>query len=412
MLTTAAVVAVFLASSCASRVAYREATESLERGDYVSATLNAAKSLARDAKNYKALDLLVKAYPQALSAMKADAAYAMTQSSPRRWEVVARAWASIHAMNDAILRLPPLYRKGSRTALTLSMEYNQELLIRANAEAAENRYQEGMALLGPGGRAQYREAYQNFKEALSFAPAYKDAAKRAEEARDLGSDRIAVIPFTQSVGSKEAELVAGSLYDAFLSALVTAAKERTFLQVVERNRVESLLSEREFSMSDLMDGRIPSFASGFYGANVLSFAQVSGVSIAYPSIVSKTETFEVVVEEAIPGAVAVNGVLPTQKVTKRASVTSFTKKSSIAVTVAYRAVNAETSVIVDAETRTEEARDEHAWAVYLGDKEAIPARYASLVQARERDVKSPFELLPGLCSALGSRLAKRLSDRF
>lgn len=406
-----ALVALLLAS-CASQSAYRSAADSLERGDYLSAALNAARSLSHDPKNYKALDLLQKSFPLAREAMEAESANALASGQARRWERVAAAWEAMHAVNDAIQRLPPLYKKGSKAPVIFNLAYNQGLLAQAKAEAAENRYQEGLSLARVGDRVSYREAYESFRLSMDYQPGYKDAAKRAEDARALGSDRIAVIPFVAAAGLSDPLNGSGLLYDAFLSQLVAGAARKTFLQVVERGRVEALLNEREFIVSELMDGRLKPTATGFYGANIIVFGQLLSISYTYPTITSAAEFFEAIVDEPIPGAVPVNGVVPTQKALKRVLVNRFTKTSSLAVTLAYRAVNAENSVIVDADTRSLSAADEHVWAVYLGDKEALPPGYLSLVQATEREILGPQELLPGLCAALGGQLASRLVDSF
>jgi hypothetical protein len=406
-----ALAALFFAS-CASQSAYRSAADSLGRGDYVSAALNAARSLSHDPKNYKALDLLQKSFPLAKEAMEAESANALASGQARRWERVASAWEAMHAMNDAIQRLPPLYRKGSKTPVSFSLAYNQGLLAQAKVEAAENRYQEGLALARAGDRRSYREAYENFLVAMDYQPGYKDAAKRAEDARALGSDRVAVIPFVAAAGLNDPLNSAGLLYDAFLSQLVAGAARKTFLQVVERSRIEALLNEREFSISELMDGRLKPTASGFYGANIIVFGQLLSINYAYPTVTSVAEFFETMVDEPIPGALPVDGVVPTQKALKRVLVNRFTKSSTLSVTIAYRAVNAENSVIVDADTRSLSAADEHVWAVYLGDKEALPPGYLSLVQTTEREIRGPQELLPGLCATLGGHLASRLVAGF
>ncbi|HAE22163.1 MAG TPA: hypothetical protein DCG47_07560 [Spirochaetaceae bacterium] len=401
-----------LLASCASQSAYRYAADSLERGDYVSAALNAARSLSHDAKNYKALDLLQKSFPLAQESMEAESSNALASGQARLWERVAAAWEAMHAMNDAIQRLPALYRKGSKSPVSFKLVYNQSLLAQARAEAAENRYQEGLVLARAGDRRSYREAYENFLVSMDYQAGYKDAAKRAEEVRALGSDRIAVIPFVTAPGLSDPLNSSGLLYDAFLSQLVTGAARKTFLQVVERGRIEALLSEREFSISELMDGRLKPTAFGFYGANIIVFGQLLSISYAYPTVTSVAEFFEAIVDEPIPGALPVNGVVPTQKALKRVLVNRFTKSSSLTVTIAYRAVNAENSVIVDADTRSLSAADEHVWALYLGDKEALPPAYLSLVQAKERDIRGPQELLPALCSTLGAQLASRLVASF
>jgi len=104
----------------------------------------------------------------------------------------------------------------------------------------------------------------------------------------------------------------------------------------------------------------------------------------------------------------VNGIPPIQTVVKSAIVTVFTKSSALVVTAAYRAVDVETSVIVDAQTLTDGMRDEYRWAIFQGDKDALSAEYAELVRRGESEVRQPEAMLPEICS----RLARKFADSF
>lgn len=403
--------ALFL-SSCASGIAYRNATRELERGDYASAALQAATSLRHDPKNEKSLDLLVRAYPLAAETLARSSDEALESSDRRRWEKVADAWMSLHAVNDAILALPPLYRKGSKVPVSFELRWERELLARARAAAADNRYGEASDLLRSGDRRSFREAYASFRLADFYAPGYRDALARAEEARSLGSDRVAVLPFGTALYTFEARSAADALYGAFMSNLVAAARRKTFLQVVDRTSVEALVAERELSLGDLADPRLRSDMTGVYGASVLATGQVLALEAKYPSIEGVTEVYKVTVDEIIPGSTPVGGVYPTWKVEKTAVVTTFTKSASLSATIEYRAVDATTSVVLDAASVTEKLSDTWTWAVLTGDKVAVPTSVQPLLLLAERDVKGPAVMIGELAGALGARMAASLASRF
>ncbi|MBP7094949.1 MAG: hypothetical protein KBC36_02545 [Spirochaetia bacterium] len=404
--------AALVLSSCASGIAYRNATRELERGDYAAAALQAATSLYHDPKNEKSLDLLVRAYPLAVETLAAASDEALEGSDRRRWETVADSWAALHAVNDAILRLPPLYRKGSKVPVSFELRWDRELLARARAAAADNRYAEASDLMRSGDRRSFREAYESFRLADRYAPGYRDALARAEEARSLGSDRVAVLPFGTGLYSFEARSAADALYGAFVSNLVAAARRKTFLQVVDRGVVEALVAERELSLGDLADPRLRADMKGVYGASVLAMGQVLALEAKYPSIVGATEIYKTTVDEIIPGSTPVGGVYPTWKVEKTAVVTTFTKSASLAATVEYRAVDAATSVVVDAASVTEKLSDSWSWAVLTGDKAAVPASVQPLLLLAERDIKGPELMIGELAALLGSRMAASLAARF
>ncbi|MBN1241087.1 MAG: hypothetical protein JXA15_00100 [Spirochaetales bacterium] len=399
-------------SSCASGIAYRNAARELERGDYAAAALQAATSLYHDPKNEKALDLLVRAHPLATESLERAVDEAMESVERRRWETVADSLATLHAVNDAIQRLPPLYRKGSKTPVGFELRYDRELLASARAAAADNRYAEAGELMRPGDRRSFRDAYESFRLADYYAPGYRDALARAEEARSLGSDRVAVLPFGTGLFSFEARSAADALYGAFVSNLVAAARRKTFLQVVDRGGVEALLAERELSLGDLADPRIRADMTGIYGASVLAIGQVLALEAKYPSIVGVTEIYKVTVDEVIPGSTPVDGVYPTWKAEKAAVVTTFTKSASLSATVEYRAVDAASSVVVDAASVTEKLSDSWSWAVLTGDMAAVPASVQPLLLLSERDIKGPELMIGELASLVGARMAASLAARF
>ncbi|HOX17931.1 MAG TPA: hypothetical protein PKW82_05700 [Spirochaetales bacterium] len=404
--------AILALASCASGIAYRNATRELERGDYTSAALQSAVSLRHDPKNDKSLDLLVRTYPLAVEASARASDEALESTDRRRWEAVADAWGMLHAVNDAILALPPLYRKGSKTPVRFELRWERELLAGARAAAADNRYAEASDLMRAGERRSFREAYASFRLADSYSPGYRDALARAEEARSLGSDRVAVLPFGTGLFSFEARSSADALYGAFVSNLVAAARRKTFLQVVDRGSVEALVAERELSLGDLADPRLRADMKGVYGASVLAMGQVLALEAKYPSIVGATEIYKVTVDEIIPGSTPVGGVYPTWKVEKTAVVTTFTKSASLAATVEYRAVDAATSVVLDALSVTEILSDAWTWAVLTGDKAAVPASVQPLLLVSERDIRGPELMIGELASILGARMAASLAARF
>jgi hypothetical protein len=250
--------------------------------------------------------------------------------------------------------------------------------------------------MSAGHRASYREAYDDFGAALAYVPGYSDAEKRAAEARELGSDHIAVVPFSSDLRVYGADRLLGQLYGGCVSALVEAAAAKKFVRVVERSRMEAILSEHELSSSGLADIRVGPEAIGIYGANILVFGQLLNYAAVAPDLKVSTESFVADVDEPIPGAAPVNGVVPTMKVKKRAYTTRFTLRSAVSATAAYRAVDLETSVILQAKTISDQMEDVKEWVEWQGDKEALPPSYASLADNRDRSVSRPEEMEPAL----------------
>jgi curli biogenesis system outer membrane secretion channel CsgG len=398
-----------VATSCASSLMYSRATSQLRSGDKVGAVLSAAASLSYDQENYKALELLDSAYPAAVAEKRAEADAALAATDDLRWERVARAWEAIHAMGDAIAALPPLYRKGEGSPVRFALAYDAALLAEARAKAAEFRYGEGRRLLALGRRAEARSAYADFQKAESFFPGYKDAAVLLGEARDLGSGRIAVLPFETSSGDSLSRSFADMVQGGCQAALLGAAAKEAFVQVVERSRIESMIAEGELSLGDLADPRRRPDAIGIYGANVMIFGKVLALSPSYPTVTARSESFVAEIER--PVADAPLGAAKTEKVKRRAFVTIFAKRSSVSATVSLRAVDLETSLVVESKTVSDSMSDSCEWAVSSGDSEAVPERYRGLLAKGERDLRSPDEMMPRMAERMGEAFSKALVAR-
>lgn len=323
-----------------------------------------------------------------------------------------------------------MYRKKSSVPVTFPVAYQKERLAQAKAGAAELRYAEGVAYAEQGSRKAWREAHQRFVKALIYVPGYRDAEARAGEARELGSDKVLVLPFNASsaggisgdfgvfskgdtlstlVGKYLSTLAKGEtmsselatfFYNSYLSTIVAEAGKQQYVRVVERSVIEDLLREREIAVSALADGRVKLESLGIQGANIIVFGQISGVMYEQPRETSKTVTLQAIVEQPVPGAAPVNGVVPQEKVTVYATVTLHTKTSSLTAGFSLRAVNVENSLLVDVVSKTQTVRDTKEWAEYSGDKRALTDTYVHLTEKREESVRNPREMMSELATEL------------
>ncbi len=427
--------------SCASGIALYKAKQQLKQGDSAGAVIYAAESVREDAKNYDAVDYLVSIYPEAVEKLKQAVDEADRSASKYHLEDLVGTLSSLHAMYDAVSRLPPVFRKKSAVPVSFPVSYQRDRLAEAKGGAADLRYSEGLAFSAKGSRKSWRDAHKSFLKTMVYVPGYRDAEIKSREARELGSDSILVLPFNAGsnasisldlaplvntgnlsafVGQYLSMLAGGEgfapelgtiVYSTYMSTLVASASRQDYVRVVERSQIEAMLGERELAVSALADGRVKLDSQGIQGANIIVFGQLTGVVPEGPSQSAKTVYLQAVVEQPIPGALPVNGIVPVEKVTIFVTVLVHTKTSSLTASVALRAVNAENSILIDAVSRTQTIRDTVEWAEYSGDKRALGGIYLNLVDKREEQIRSPREMMAELAKtlvapAVGSLLAK------
>jgi hypothetical protein len=409
LLLASAVSALALGSlSCASELAYSRASASLEGGDRVGAVLMAAEALSHSAANYRALSLLEAVFPRAVAECRTEAEAALARGDELRWETVVRDWEAIHTMNDAVGALPSLHHQASTQPVVFAIGYDRQLLARAREEAASYRYAEGLRLLASGSRSDARAAYASLKKVQAFHRGYLDSEVLMAKAQELGADRIAVLPFDSRLLDGDSLAFLDILYRGCQSTLLEASISRSFVQVVERSRTEALLAEQLLSSSDLAKARLGAEAARALGANILVFGQLLSLSAERPRLTTRTEYFQVEVDEPIRGALPVEGAAPTQKVEKRGALTIFSKRSSLAATATYRAVDIESSVILDARSIVDTISDTNEWATWTGDRAALPPKYENLVEARDRELLEVEDLMP----RLAARMNRTFTDGF
>lgn len=412
-LLTIVTIATLFSVSCASQFALGEAQESLRRGDKVGAVLKASEAIKYDGKNSQAVDLLISTFPDAVNEQKEIAERAQKNTAKYHFETVVLAYSNIHAMNDAIRALPGVYKKDTKTSYTFEYEYFNAELSEAKEAAAEVRYEEACNLANEGKRLKYREAFYSFEKTLSYVPEYKDAKARMEEAKKLGSDRIVVAPFQIKARDYMSNDFATILYDDFIAKLINARSTKLFLQVIERTQLDAIMKEQEISLSSIVDERTSPEALKVLGANIMVFGQLNDLTPVYPQVTSQSMQYETVIEVPIPNAVkGSDGKIPTMKQTVYAVLTTFYRFSSLSATISYRAVNLETSEIIDAKSVNKDIQDNHEWAVYSGDKRAIPSKYLHLLDKKDESVRTPQAMMAELADDINSQVSRGILSGF
>jgi hypothetical protein len=164
----------------------KSGTKALEKGNYYEAVLQAVEKLKKDTDNSKATEVLPTAYKNAQNEFLRDINNSQNANQQFRWEAVLDYYTKLNKMQDAIEHCTACRR------LVSPQTYFKEA-ENARDNAAAERYALGTDLLkGRPSKETARMAYDHFEKITNFAPNYKDARNRLEDALNIGSYHVVV----------------------------------------------------------------------------------------------------------------------------------------------------------------------------------------------------------------------------
>jgi hypothetical protein len=164
----------------------KSGTKALEKGNYYEAVLQAVEKLKKDTDNSKSSEVLPTAYKNAQSEFLRDIDRVQNANQQFRWASVLDYYTKLNKMQDAIEHCTACRR------LVSPQTYFKEA-ENARDNAAAERYALGTDLLkGRPSKETARMAYEHFEKITIFAPNYKDARNRLEDALNIGSYHVVV----------------------------------------------------------------------------------------------------------------------------------------------------------------------------------------------------------------------------
>ena len=165
----------------------KSGTKALEKGNYYEAVLQSVDKLKKDSDNSKALEVLPTAYRNAQEDFMRDIARARNANQQFRWETILDYYNKLNKMQESIERCTACRR------IVSPQTYFQET-EEARDNAAAERYVLGDDILRRNklSKPDARVAFNHFEQISIFAPNYKDARNRMEEALNLGSVHVVV----------------------------------------------------------------------------------------------------------------------------------------------------------------------------------------------------------------------------
>ncbi len=409
---------ILLLVSCAAYLNLERASRTaVARGDYDAAVYYACASLRHKPDNLRAQQLLQDAFRIAVN-RRLDRVKELAGSSNKfRWDEIVAEYEALVSLNRAVRDLPTLVNPVLPGGVfTIPTSDYTAALAEAKQRAAEEHYQEGIRLsANPEDVAAQKQAALEFRRAEEFVAGYKDAAARFAASRKAGTTRLAIVPFEDRSGqTAKFGAMVERIADEAISRLLADAAASEFLEVVTRERLEQVMREQNLQFSGLVDPASAVRLGKLLGAHYILTGRLTQVLYVPPRVESRKLELEnkvVVRREKRVDSTGTEVEVPIESIV-HATVTVFTKNSSLSLAGAYEVINVETAAI--ARTETVEGKDEYSarWAVYEGDRRAVTGEYGELVQKSEPDSPTEAEMMYNAAARVGQKMAEGLRAFF
>jgi tetratricopeptide (TPR) repeat protein len=282
-----------------------------------------------------------------------------------------------------------------------------------NVSDAERYYQSGVSKLES---EDYRGAYYDFGRCLGYKSPYKDAADLKEEALEKGKVRIGIFEFTNDTKAAGAS---GALYSYVVTYAVN--DKSPFIEVVDRDNLQRLLSEQKLGMSGVVDESTASEAGKVLGLNYVVLGRLINVTQTGGDFTSqKVTAYELYPAKNAEGQTIQQG--------KPVTYNLFEGAKTLTYEAAYQVISVETSKIVSSDIVTASESDQLKYATYNGDSKKLcrinpDGSYYSqaaisnsmvdqrLFSARQK-LKSQEEMQPNIIKNLATKIANGICGQF
>jgi tetratricopeptide (TPR) repeat protein len=218
------------------------------KGHYDQAVMAFVKKLQRKPQDATATRLLPDAYKQA-QLLREDRVNALLRSNNElKWESVRNEYRALQSLYNSIHNSPAALK------LVQPKDYS-DAITGAQENAAEMRYDRGIALLDKGDKRSARQAYEEFNAALRLIPNYRDSKQRSDEAYQLGVINVVVSQI--EVRSPYYQFSA----DQFRDYLVRNLQQRNINQFVQFYD-ERIARSQKFRVDEYIELRFFDFVVG------------------------------------------------------------------------------------------------------------------------------------------------------
>lgn len=185
----------FFLCGCLHIMHTNDAERALEGGDFYRAALKLLYALQADDSYYKAQELLITAYPEAVR--QENAAIDRAESAPVkfRWDRVVKHYKRLMDLQEELIKVQPLVHKRREGEIIRFPLYDyEEKLLFYKELAAESHYNEAVSLAAMlDSRESLKQGALEFQKALSYMANYKDAHELYLKTKEAATVKVLVL---------------------------------------------------------------------------------------------------------------------------------------------------------------------------------------------------------------------------
>lgn len=359
-------------------VGCKSASKAYESGDYQGAISRSLKKLQKDPYDYDAQDVLKKAYAYAVTRHQDEIRILAASSSENRYEQIYYQYSTLQDLYRGIRDIPSAEKAVKPTDYSSYLETYK-------GKIADMHVEKGDTWMKEGTRRGAREAYNQYRQALTHRPESMVIKDKVEDAYEAAVVDVLLLPtntYTGNVNSYE----------------VRNFQNRIISQLANNSTYQFI---RYFSEADLKAKKIKPME--------IVEVQLSHLDIgrAFDESSSREVSKEVVTKET---------VYKPDSIVKQTS----TVKAKIITT--KRTVVSMGDVVLTARDSlgkvvwTEVVKGEHKWetrfATYNGDERALSDTDMNLVNSKEQKAPSESTVINEVLRQLGTNLSSRLQNHY
>jgi hypothetical protein len=165
----------------------KSASKLYQKGNYDEAVQVAVKKLQKDPNDPKLKSVVQDAYRYAVTDHENRIRNYSSMDNEMKWEWMYNEYSDLQNLHNAIFKAPSVYE------LVRPKDYSSDINANA-AKASDVHYNRGMQLMNNNDRQSAKNAYHEFKTAISFKPGDANIQRMINEAYDAALTVVAIVP--------------------------------------------------------------------------------------------------------------------------------------------------------------------------------------------------------------------------
>ena len=165
----------------------KSASKLYQKGNYDEAVQVAVKKLQKDPNDPKLKSVVQDAYRYAVTDHENRIRNYSSMDNEMKWEWMYNEYSDLQNLHNVIFKAPSVYE------LVRPKDYSPDINANA-AKASDIHYNRGMQLMNNNDRQSFKNAYHEFKTAISFKPGDANIQRMINQAYDAALTVVAIIP--------------------------------------------------------------------------------------------------------------------------------------------------------------------------------------------------------------------------